>query len=172
MCYNFSIILNNTIGSHKVLNIIELTNENFSSFGKVLSGGNFEPVSLEEEFSWKDISGGLNLFSPSCTGQLNCRYRDRVLKKMESHSKTPEIMVALKGDSLLCVAPAGISKPVAEEIQCFSVAEGMALMMNTAVWHWIPYPLEESGSQFLVLFRDGTGGDDLHFHTLEQSIII
>ena len=155
-----------------MLNITKLTNENFSGFGKVLSSGSFDPVSLEEEFTWKDIAGDLNLVSPSCTGQLNCRFREKILKEVECHTKTPEIMIALKGDSLLCVAPAGIKTPEADDVRCFSVEEGAALMMNTAVWHWIPYPLKDSGSQFLVLFRDGTGEDDLHFHTLKQSIII
>lgn len=154
------------------MNIMKLTNESFSGFGKVLSSGDFEPVSLNEEFSWKDMAQDLTLVSPSCTGQLNCRFREKVLKKMECHTKTPEIMVALKGDSLLCVAPAGSAHPEGEDIQCFSVKEGTALMMDTAVWHWIPYPLQETGSQFLVLFRDGTGGDDLHYHELKQPLSI
>ena len=112
------------------------------------------------------------MFSPSCTGQLNCRYRDKILKKVERHLQTHELMVALKGDSLICVASASLDAPEEKDIHCFAVKEGTVLMMDKAVWHWIPYPLQEPGSEFLVLFRDGTGADDLNFHELKEKLWI
>lgn len=150
------------------MDIQELTAESFSSFGKVLNRAPFVDLDPSEEFSWADGCGDLDLFTPSCTGQLNCRYRERDLRKMERHMKTPEIMVALEGDSLICVASASEDAPQKESIRCFRVKQGSALLMDKAVWHWIPYPEQEPGSKFLVLFRDGTGADDLNFHELEE----
>jgi len=151
---------------------IEMTPDNFSIFGEVLGSGSYMPVPSEEEFTWKEIAGNLPLISPSCTGQLNCRYRSRIVNRMERHINTPEIMIALSGHSLLCVAPADLYMPEESDIHCFRVEEGTAFMMNKAVWHWIPFPLQETGSRFLVLFRDGTGADDLHFHELKQTVQI
>ncbi len=150
------------------MEIKELSSENFKAFGKILNGTAFVELDSAEEFSWADAAGGLDLFSPSCTGQLNCRYRDRDLKKMERHMKTPEIMVALEGDSLICVAASSEEAPEKESIRCFRVPRGSALMMDKAVWHWIPYPEQKPGAKFLVLFRDGTGADDLNFHELKE----
>lgn len=152
------------------MKIQPISPDNFSEFGSILNEYPFVPLDPNEEFTWKDMSGDLKMFSPSCTGQLNCRFRDKVLKKVERHLKTPELMVALKGDSLLCVAKATLDAPQEQDVRCFEVKEGTVLMMNTAVWHWIPYPLQEPGSEFLVLFRDGTGADDLNFHEFGSDI--
>ena len=64
------------------MDIKKMSTKNFSVYGKILSSESFAAVPEGEEFSWEDITGDLRLVSPSCTGQLNCRYRDKVLHKM------------------------------------------------------------------------------------------
>lgn len=153
-----------------VTNVEHLTSDSFAPFGKILGDNDFPDASDNEDFSWRDMSGGLMLAEQNCTGLLNCRHRDMVVKQMEFHLKSPEVMVLLNGDSIFCVAASDVKAPDADNIKAFYVKQGTALMMDTGVWHCIPFSVERSGSKFLILFRDGTGADDLNFHELQPPL--
>lgn len=154
------------------INAENLTSESFAPFGKVLGDNDYPGAPENEEFGWRDMTSGLNLAEQNCTGLLNCKCRDMVIKQMECHLKTPEVMVLLYGDSILCVAAADVKVPDADSIKAFYVKQGTALMMDTGVWHSIPFSIEQSGSKYLILFRDGTGADDLNFHELSPPLYV
>lgn len=123
-----------------------------------------------EEFSFSLTSTGLNLGSSSCTGLLNAAFREKVVSKMERHRNTGEILVALEGESVICMAPPG--KVSAASVRAFAFPQGTVLAMNSGTWHWIPFPLDKSGARFLVIFQDRTGDDDLEIQDLDKNIVL
>ena len=57
-------------------------------------------------------------------------------------------------------------------IRSFFVRQGEAIVMATETWLWIPFPLENWYAHALVLFKDGTGADDLHFRKLSTALTL
>lgn len=154
------------------IKVEHLSSEGFAPFGKILGTSDFPDAPESEDFGWRDMSTGLKLAEQNCTGLLNCKYREMTISQMECHLKTPEVMVLLDGDSVLCVAPSHVKAPDEQRVKAFYVKQGTALMMDIGVWHCIPFSIAESGAKYLILFRDGTGADDLNFHELNPSLTV
>ena len=153
------------------MTIQELTAADFKPFGRILSGdGEFPAVAQSNEFEWHDTASGIAMDGSCCTGMLCCRSRPRVVSKMERHLRTSEVLFPLRGDSVLVVAAAGDTLGTTSGLRAFRLPVGKAVVMNVGTWHWIPFPLAEADSHILVLFRDGTGADDLDFKQLPESV--
>ncbi len=150
----------------------KLTKESFKDFGEILTLEEVAEVSSDSEFDWYDTAQAIDLSEKCCTGMLICRDRSKRVSKMECHKKTSEVLLAVSGDTVLSVAPAGDSLENNENIRTFYFPEGTAIVMKTATWHWIPFPVKPEDARILVLFRDGTGGDDLNFKDLAAAIYI
>ena len=148
------------------MQVERLTAENFRDFGQLLTMDEVAQVKPENEFDWHDTAGGIELSDNCCTGMLVCRPREKKVLKMESHTKTSEVLVALNGDTVLTVAPAGDSLETNDNVKAFLLRQGTAVVMKTATWHWIPFPVKDEDAKIMVLFRDGTGADDLNFKDL------
>jgi ureidoglycolate hydrolase len=143
-----------------------LTVTEFSTFGHLLSGREAQFVPAEG-FAYGLTLADLPMSEHLCAGLLVCEHRRAVVSKLERHVKTAEILVALEGDSLLCVAAgAGEKDALAARAAAFYVPQGEALVMHPGTWHWIPFPVGVAGSRFLVVFRKGTGEDDLDYAEL------
>jgi ureidoglycolate hydrolase len=143
-----------------------LTAETFKDFGQVLTLDEVAPVSSENEFDWYDTASGIELSENCCTGMLVCKPREKTVVKMESHMQTSEVLAAFHGDTVLTVAPAGDMLENNNNVQAFLLRQGTAVVMKTATWHWIPFPVTDEDAKIMVLFRDGTGADDLNFKDL------
>jgi ureidoglycolate hydrolase len=96
-----------------------------------------------------------------------------VLSRMERHLRTKEALIALGGDAVLCVAPPQESaNGKLSGITAVRIHAGQALILETGAWHWIPFPVGDETARFLVIFRSGTGRDDLYYHDFSQSISV
>ena len=148
------------------LKAVELTSASLTGIGKALSpalavGSRIVPG---EGFSYDVIDGDLGLGASPSAGCLDCGVRSGRLEKMERHLKTPELLVAMEGDSVLCVAPPQEPKKGRlEGVRAIRVRKGQALVLDMGSWHWIPFPEGGRPSRFLVVFRSLTGADDLGF---------
>jgi hypothetical protein len=130
-------------------------------------------VKAPDECSFSIIAENLGLTDPCCAGTMDCAPRPRLVTRMERHLKTPEILVAIDGDSVICVAPA--QDPVAGSLKgmrVITVRKGQVFILETGAWHWIPYPLGNQPSRFLVVFRQRTGQEDLEIRDLAESVAI
>ncbi|MDC7227742.1 MAG: ureidoglycolate lyase [Spirochaetales bacterium] len=148
------------------MQIEKLTAESFKDFGQVLTMAQVPKVTDDKEFDWYDTAGGIELNEKCCTGMLVCRPRPKKVVKMECHTKTSEVLVALNGDTVFAAAPAGDSLENNDNVKAFLLRQGTSVVMKTATWHWIPFPMAEEDARIMVLFRDGTGADDLNFKDL------
>jgi hypothetical protein len=141
--------------------------------GRLLFSAAAPSLKPAEECSFSIIAEDLGLTDPCCAGSMDCAPRPMLLTRMERHRKTPEILAAIDGDSVVCIAPA--QDPVAgslKGIRAVTVRKGQVFILETGAWHWIPYPLGARPARFLVVFRRRTGQEDLEFHELAQSVSI
>jgi hypothetical protein len=93
--------------------------------------------------------------------------------KMERHLKTAEMLVALDGDAIVCMAPP--QEPVGGSLTgvvAVKMRLGEALVMETGTWHWIPFPTGKKTVRYLVVFRNQTGADDLHFFDFKEAVTV
>ena len=156
----------------KEIQAIELTPENFQDYGQILSASKGEPMADNEEFAYWGKIAELGMTEQVSTGFLVCRQREGEVKNLERHTRTPEILVALEGDSLICMAKpeSVIGADRIEGIQAFHVREGEAFVMHIGTWHWVPFPVNRETSKFLVVFASGTEADDLELRDLEDAV--
>ena len=152
-----------------------VSNKALQGIGRLLSS----TESLEQSpdapdgFSYIVVSPELGLCSALSAGRLDCRVRDLSLTKLERHVQTPEMLFAMEGDSVICVAPPQEPKDgVLTGLKAVRVAKGQALILDLGAWHWIPFPTRKQASCFLVVFRAETGADDLDFCDLAQPLTL
>lgn len=158
------------------LEAIELSQAAIEGAGRLLTPSEGKSPETGGEFSFGIVSPDLGMPASLCAGRLECVPRRMNLKRLERHLKTPEILSAVKGDSILCVAPAQEPRDgKLADLRALLVREGQSLILDTGTWHWIPFPVggaEAGPGRFLVIFRAGTGDDDLDFCDLTESVDI
>ncbi len=157
-------------GTMKKLTVVEMTPESFVGYGDVLSVGPGAPMGSSEEFTYWGKVAELGMGTRVSTGYLSCKPREGVLRQLERHLRTPEILVALHGDSLVCMArPSASGNKGIEGLQAFHVRQGQAFAMAPGTWHWAAFPVGKSEAVFLVVFASGTEGADLELMALDDS---
>lgn len=125
------------------------------------------------EFSFELAERDLGMPAGLCAGRLNCASREMKVARLEMHTKTPELLSAVDGDVVICVAPP--QEPAGgglKGLRALVLRQGRALVLATGAWHWIPFPLGAAAVRLLVVFRSGTGDDDLHFCDLAEAAAI
>ena len=153
---------------------IPIESSSFMTYGQIISEGRSEPLADQEEFVYWGKVAELMVGNRVSTGVLVCHTRDRIVEEMERHVRTPEILVVLKGNGVVCMAEPE-SEPGADRIEgiaAFIVRQGWAFVMKAATWHWIPFPLDSREVKFLVVFASGTEDDDLEIKKLAEPVSI
>ena len=153
------------------LRIEDLSELALKGIGRMLTPERWLLPGPGEDYAYADTQGDLGLEPPLSSGVLDCAPRPKEVRRMERHLRTREILVALEGEAIVCVAPpqeglgGGLAGVKALRVRC-----GQGFIMETKVWHWIPFPVGEAHARFLVVFRSGTGKDDLYFHDFSSAI--
>jgi ureidoglycolate hydrolase len=155
-----------------MMEIQALTANNFAGFGNILSKDDVPIVDEANEFDFHDTAQAIKLAQNCCTGVLSCRHRKREVVKMERHHESSEVIVALDGDMVMVVAPSDDELENNTRIRAFLIKQGQAIVMKPNTWHWIPFPIGEKDAHALVLFKDGTGANDLHFRELTVPVLL
>ena len=155
-------------GTMEKLTVVGMTQESFQGYGEVLSVGPGAPMGSSEEFTYWGKVAELKVGDMVSTGYLSCKPRAGVLRQLERHLHTPEILVALRGDSLVCMArPSASGSKSIDGLQAFHVRQGQAFAMAPGTWHWAAFPIGKTEAVFLVVFASGTEGADLEFTALD-----
>ena len=153
------------------LRVVDLSGESLQGIGHMLTPEKWSFPGKGQEYCYADTDADLGLPSPCSAGVLESVPRPMVLGRMERHLRTREALIALEGEAVLCVAPPQESAPGRlSGITAVRICAGQALILETGAWHWIPFPVGENTARFLVIFRSGTGKDDLHYHDLTRGL--
>lgn len=155
-----------------MMKIQALEQEAFAEFGEILSMDDVPSVDSANEFAFHDTAQGIRLASHCCTGVLSCRNRPRKVVKMERHHESSEVIVALDGDVVMVMAPSDDELENNTRVRSFLIKQGQAIVMKPNTWHWIPFPVDKQDVHALVLFKDATGANDLHFRDLTVPIVL
>jgi ureidoglycolate hydrolase len=143
-----------------------LVEKEFRTFGQVLQVPAGQPPSIENASMrrWNGIVKA-RMHENVEFSLIDLKVRERLVAEMERNTRSPELMVALKGEFLLAVAPTsakgGRIHPDASRIRVFELHEGEGVLLNKGCWHAVPFPRNSAG-RILVAYRSGvTGKKDL-----------
>ena len=155
------------------LNVVGASTMSLKGIGHLLTPAQWEAPEKGMEYRYADIDLDLGLLPPCSAGVLESVPRPMVLNRMERHLRTREALIALGGEAIVCAAPPQESVDGGlTGIMAFRVRPGQAYIMERGAWHWIPFPVGESPARFLVIFRSGTGKDDLHYHDFPRAVLV
>jgi ureidoglycolate hydrolase len=150
---------------------VRLTAATFKDYGCVLSETLQDPMSDNNDFKYW---GKLNKLEtgPVVSSGLLQGYQREMVKSMERHLNTPEIMVALKGKSVICVAKPSKNSNEIEGVRAFLLEQGDAFALHKGTWHYVPFATTDVGCKFLILFADQTEERDLKVKDLPEKVKI
>ena len=152
----------------------DIAQTDLHGIGRLLFSPTDPKVKPGDECSFAIIQEDLGLTDASCAGTMDCAPRPMQVSRMERHLRTPEILVAIDGDSVICLAPP--QEPVAGKLtdMCAVTGEGRARSSS-----WKPGRgtgsrslVEPRPARFLVIFKEKTGQNDLQFHALTETVSI
>jgi ureidoglycolate hydrolase len=155
-----------------VLKAIPMTRDSARGYAEALTDPAGPPAADEAAFRYWEKVARFELGRRASAGLLACRRRSLVVDRLERHRNTPELLVALSGDSLVCLAPAAeeLDGGRAERLRVFLVRQGEAFLLAPGTWHGLPYPLAAPESRFLVVFRADTESTDLEIRSLAPPV--
>jgi ureidoglycolate hydrolase len=151
----------------------ELTSESFKDFGYVLSRESGKPGTDDTDLKYWGKIHKFQIDGDTSTGILYGLKRAPVVVSLERHLLTPEMLIALDGDSVFCFAkPSPIGSDEIGEVQAFNVNQGDAFIMHPGTWHWACFPKDCEAAKFLVVFKSGTEENDLKVKELTDKITV
>lgn len=138
----------------------------FSRFGSIVDAPSRNHDAAGPGWSWWAETAFLPSDArPYGIGYLTLEPVPLVFDWAERHLRTMEMIIPVRGDCVIHVAPANPSTnidrdPRPEEFQAFRIRQGQAVILKPGVWHAAPFALQEN-SAALVLLLEHTGRDDL-----------
>jgi ureidoglycolate lyase len=151
----------------KNLEVLELTPESFKEFGSVIAIENRTPDGCDENFNWYEKYGVFENMDMVSVNLLECKKRDFKIDKLEVHKQTAEAVIPLGGEDTIAVfAPAGEMDE--SKIKVFRIPGDKGVVLNVGVRHFIPYPIGDKNANCIIVFKHGTGANDLVFDHLSE----
>ena len=156
----------------KEIKAMELTAENFRDYGCLLSSSSAQPLAQNSELTYWGKVCELKMGDVASTGILYGHDREPVIKSLERHVSTPEVLVALEGDSIILFGKPAPDIGNIDDLKAFYIKQGDAFAMHPGTWHWVGIPVGGKSSKFLVVFASGTEANDLEVRDLQEEIKI
>jgi ureidoglycolate lyase len=151
----------------KKIELLTLDIENFRPFGEVIAKDYRDPDSEDENFKWWESLGVISQVSDVSINILRCKKRELTLDKLEFHEKTPEVIIPM-GDEEVVIAVAPAGELDEDRIKAFIIPPDKGILLNSGVHHFIPYP-KDKDTDCVIIFRRGTGADDLILNVLSEA---
>ena len=83
-----------------------------------------------------------------------------IVRAVEYHTRTSEIILPLNDDIVLHVAPATNGVPAPEETHAFLVPKGTMVQLKPGVWHLCPLPANVESLRALIILPECTYAND------------
>lgn len=139
-----------------------VTLEAFSPFGRFynMSSPTGYPLQGELHSFFPDrlvVGTSCNLaFSP-----INVRKPERmIITKQEYHTTTWEMILPLNDDMIIHCAPASAGKSVNEYAKAFIVPKNTLVLINAAIWHLAPLPVNNEELNAMIILPECTYAND------------
>lgn len=151
---------------------IIITEESIKGYGYLLSESKKDPILNNDHFKYISDVYKLMVDGEMTVGILFGRKREMVLKNLERHKETVEILVQLENDSVVFFAKQNDQRDSIKDIKAFYFNSGQAVVLNKGTWHWGPFPITEPECKTLIVFKKGTSQNDCDIRDLEEGIKI
>lgn len=152
------------------LHVKQASVQSFARFGTFVAASEGAPFEGGNTASYREKAGVIDAGGGRVSvGVLNLKARPLAVSELERHVATPELLVAVEGDVVIPVAPAnhpGVN-PDVHAVEVFRLNQGEAVILNTGVWHGLPFPLDESAT-LLVIFKEDTPSRDFELCNLAE----
>lgn len=149
-----------------------LNEKSFREYGQILSEKAGEPMADDDIISYWGKVANIKFDKNISTGVLFGHKRLMATKNLERHIETPEVLVALSGDAVICVAVPSKQEDEPDKIKAFYIKQGDAISLYRGIWHWTPFPVDSEQCKFLVMFNNDTESKDLYIKNLSEDINI
>jgi len=149
------------------IKVEKLTEESFALFGNILTTEGRDYLGEEGVYKWYENQSSVMNSEVVSINLLTALERDFVCQRFESHKLTTETILPLTGDLIVAGIPPGEVTP--NRLRAFYIPVGMGVSWAAGVWHYAPYPIGRDAT-CAIIFRHGTGGDDVEFADLPTSI--
>lgn len=148
----------------------KITNDNFSSFGKVVVGAFGAPTAQSSDYKfWSDIMS-YRIDGETEVGICTVYKQDSdTISGMERHLQTPEILIPIDAPFIL---PLLIDKNKPDTTNAFIVEVGQAITVNKEIWHGACIPFDKQKCSYFVIFKKGTPRADVEKTELPEIEII
>ena len=136
----------------KMIQVQKLTQEAFAPFGEVLTTEGREAGGNPASHLWYPQAVVID---------------DFILKDFEAHDHTTENLIAMDGDLIVGMAPAGALE--ADNVKAFYIPCGLGISLKPSVWHAVPFAVGKEVMS-VCIFRNNTSHDDIYFDSLQEEL--
>ena len=149
----------------KTIKVNKLTQEAFAPFGKVLTTEGLKAGGNPASHLW--YPQVVVIDDPTSINLMKVIPHEFVLKDFEGHDHTTENLIAMDGDLIVGVAPAGELKT--ENVQAFYIPGGMGISLNPSVWHAVPFAVGKEVMS-VCIFKNNTSHEDIYFDAIPEEL--
>ena len=146
----------------KEITVKKLTPENFEKFGRYGDIGNpsGQFIGKSPVRFYRDILP-FGYSAPMSASTTLVEPKEFVVDTLEYHTCTPEILMMLDQDAVICIGAATAQKePPMDNLEAFYIPKGVMVYLNPGVWHYAPFPLGDMPVHSLVLLPERTYVND------------
>ncbi len=140
----------------------KITNENFAPFGRFYDMANPQGYALTGELhrffpdrltagAWKNLA-----FSPILVKKPS----EYIITQQEFHNTTWEMILPLNDDMIIHCAPASAGVSVNEYAKAFIVPKNTLVLINAAIWHLAPLPVNVPELSAMIVLPECTYAED------------
>lgn len=149
----------------KTIKVQKLTREAFAPFGEVLTTEGREAGGNPASHLW--YPQAVVIDAPTSINLMRVVQHDFVLKDFEGHDHTTENLIAMDGDLIVGMAPAGELDP--DKVTAFYIPCGLGISLKPSVWHAVPFAVGKDVMS-VCIFKNNTSHDDIYFDALPEEI--
>lgn len=149
----------------KTIKVQKLTKEAFAPFGEVLTTEGREAGGNPATHLW--YPQAVVIDDPTSINLMRVIPHEFSLKDFEAHDHTTENLIAMDGDLIVGMAPAGELK--AENVTAFYIPCGLGISLKPSVWHAVPFAVGKEVMS-VCIFKNNTSHEDIYFDALEEAI--
>ncbi|MBR6737103.1 MAG: ureidoglycolate lyase [Clostridia bacterium] len=140
----------------------QLTKKDFAPYGE------YYKMTAPDGYA---LSGELHSFYPDRVLASECgnvgfspitvkKPEKMVIKQVEYHTTTSELILPLTDDMILHVAQPSAGKPIPEQTKAFIVPKNTLIKMNACVWHLAPLPRKKDVLTAMIILPECTYMND------------
>ena len=154
----------------RTIKVQKLTHKDFAPYGAFYNMGSPQGHSLNGEIH-KFFPDRLSAYHNGQVGfsPILVKKPDKmIVKQVEYHTTTCEIIMPLNDDMILHVAEASAGVPITDKTKAFLVPKNTMVKMNACIWHLAPLPAKKDELVAMIVLPECTYMNDCKVVDLKE----